>query len=234
MSQLQLDKPAVPTVFDRVAGRYDLMCRLNPGYQGMLSDAARALMPPAPARLLDLCCGTGLSTRALRRAHPQAGIQALDGSAGMLEVAQRKRLGAVRWLRGDAHDPAAAGVEAPLDGLLMAYGLRNLSAPDLCLQNLLRLLRPGGQLALHDYSLAGAGSERLWRLACRTIVRPLCSALSGAPELFDYLEESVLEFDRRDALAARLEANGFRVLRVIPGRGWQRGIVHTFVARRPA
>jgi ubiquinone/menaquinone biosynthesis C-methylase UbiE len=84
-----MEKLAVPDAFDAVAPRYDLMCRLNPGYLGMLSDAARALAPLPLPLLLDLCCGTGLSTQALRRAHPGVPIVALDGSVGMLAQARQ-------------------------------------------------------------------------------------------------------------------------------------------------
>ena len=78
-----MEKPAVPNAFDAVAPRYDLMCRLNPGYVGMLGDAARALDPLPLPRLLDLCCGSGLSTQALRQAHPGVPIVARAASPSM-------------------------------------------------------------------------------------------------------------------------------------------------------
>lgn len=228
-----MEKIAVPDAFDLVAPRYDLMCRLNPGYVGMLADAAGALAPLPVPRLLDLCCGSGLSTQALRRAHPGVPMVALDGSAGMLAQARRKPLDPVEFVQGDAQTPGRY-LAGPFGGILMSYGLRNVRDPDRSLAELKDLLAPGGLLAIHDYSLAGAGAERLWRFMCRAVVRPFCAAVSGAPQLFEYLEDSVLDFDRRDALAARIERAGFTLLRVIPGRLWQRQIVHTFVARRPA
>ncbi|MFP5463406.1 MAG: class I SAM-dependent methyltransferase [Gammaproteobacteria bacterium] len=228
-----MEKPAVPNAFDAVAPRYDLMCRLNPGYMGMLGDAARALAPLPSPRLLDLCCGSGLSTQALRRAHPGVPIVALDGSPGMLEQARRKPLAPIEFVQGDAQVPQDS-LDGPFGGILMSYGLRNVADPDASLVQLRGLLAPGGLLAIHDYSLAGPGAERLWTFMCRAVVRPFCAAVSGAPQLFEYLERSVLDFDRRDALAARIRGAGFELLRVIPGRLWQRQIVHTFVARRPA
>ncbi len=228
-----MEKIAVPDAFDAVAPRYDLMCRLNPGYVGMLADAARALTPLPVPRLLDLCCGSGLSTQALRNAHPGVPMVALDGSAGMLAQARQKALDPIEYLQGDAQTPGRylAGL---FGGILMSYGLRNVRDPDRALVEIKGLLAPGGLLAIHDYSLAGPGAERLWRFMCRAVVRPFCAAVSGAPQLFEYLEDSVLDFDRRDALAARIERAGFELLRVIPGRLGQRQIVHTFIARRPA
>jgi len=53
--------------FDRIARRYDLLTRMNPGYVKHLRWSARLLCLPPGARILDLCCGTGLSTAALAR-----------------------------------------------------------------------------------------------------------------------------------------------------------------------
>src|SRR5215470_8099867 len=113
-------KRSVPVEFDGVARRYDLLSALNPGYKKHLRWSAERLAAPPEGRLLDLCCGTGLSTEALRRAYPRAAIDALDASRGMLALARQKRpLGSVRFLEGDAMDPAAAGAAGPYDGILM-------------------------------------------------------------------------------------------------------------------
>ena len=190
-----MEKPAVPNAFDAVAPRYDLMCRLNPGYVGMLGDAARALDPLPLPRLLDLCCGSGLSTQALRRAHPGVPIVALDGSPGMLEQARRKPLAPVEFVQGDAQAPQDS-LDGPFGGILMSYGLRNVADPDASLAQLQGLLAPGGLLAVHDYSLAGPGAERLWTVMCRAVVRPFCAAVSGAPQLFEYSPHTEAKFYR--------------------------------------
>ena len=60
------------------------------------------------------------------------------------------------WLEGDAMDPAAYGAEGPYDGILMAYGIRNVPDPDGSLRAIQPLLREGGTLCLHEYSVAGS------------------------------------------------------------------------------
>ncbi len=227
-------KRSVPGEFDRVAARYDQLQRLNPGYRKHLRlSAERMAMSPA-ARILDLCCGTGLSTEALARVYPEAEITALDASPGMLAVARRKRgLAGVRFIEGDASDPAAAGAEGPFDGILVAYGIRNLPDPDAGLRRLATLLSPGGVLAVHEYSVADSLKSRLvWNAVAGAIIVPLGSAFGRAPELFRYLRESVLAFDGVRALESRLRTAGLVDVRTFPMDGWQRGIVHTFLARR--
>lgn len=230
------EKERVPSGFDRVARRYDLLCALNPGYAKHLAWSARRMALPARARALDLCCGTGLSTRALVRAYPDADVVGLDASPGMIAVARRKpELGRVRFLVGDAMDPAAAGATGPFDGLLMAYGIRNVPDPDACLARLRELLVPGGVACFHEYSVADSRAARaVWNAVAATVIVPLGAAATGSGELFRYLRRSVVEFDGVQAFEARLRRAGFDPVSTHTMDGWQRGIVHSFVARRPA
>ena len=84
-------KANIPNVFNDVAGTYDLLTALNPGYRKHLLWSAERLSLKADAKILDLCCGTGLSTAALVKAYPVATIDAVDASEGMIEKAEKKR-----------------------------------------------------------------------------------------------------------------------------------------------
>lgn len=220
--------------FDRVSRGYDLLCKLNPGYRKHLRWSARRLELRGEARVLDLCCGSGLSTEAVRHTLPEARLVGLDASAGMLEQAAAKRsLADVQWVHGDATDPTAAGVEGPFDGILMAYGIRNVPDPDRCLANLHDLLAPGGRLVLHEYSVADSRrSQWVWNGVTFGVVIPLGLVVTGSSTIFRYLRRSVLEFDGVQALCGRLARAGFEDVKVLPMDGWQRGVVHSFVARR--
>ena len=229
------EKRAVPAEFDRVARSYDLLSAWNPGYSRHLEMSAERMGLPPGARILDLCCGTGLSTAALRSRYPDATITALDASEGMLRKAREKsELGDVEWLLGDAMDPSAAGATGPYDAIFMAYGLRNVPDPDACLDRLRALIVPGGLLCLHEYSVRGSAYARImWNLVTIGIVIPLGVAFSGTTKIFRYLRRSVLAFDSVEELNARLARAGLEPAPTATMDGWQRGIVHTFIARRP-
>ena len=140
----------------------------------------------------------------------------------------------VEWIHGDATDPAKAGAIAPFDGIYMAYGIRNIPDPDRCLNNLYQLLVPGGRLCIHEYSVADSKiSTMVWNAVTCGIVIPSGLLFSGSTKIFRYLRRSVLDFDGVSALEARLRKAGFADVRTLPMDGWQRGIVHSFVARRP-
>lgn len=233
-------KEQVPSDFDQVARSYDLLTALNPGYRKHLRWSAERLagrrgatgtaLPPG-AHVLDVCCGTGLSTMALARALPGARIDAVDASAGMLAVARRRRHhSGVRYVLGDAMRLGDV-LAGPYDGALMAYGLRNMPDPDAALAGLRALLAPGARAVFHEYALDGSlRSRAVWEAVTRAVVIPAGVLATGTAGLWTYLRESVLRFDTASALAARLERAGFTDVQVLPTDGWQRGIVHSFVA----
>lgn len=245
----RLDQAAVlEREFDHTAERYDLMVGLNPGYHEHLAAAARQLCDRLPTgqrlHLLDLGCGSGASTRAVvdclgpaRAAN--ADLVGIDASDGMLEVARRKRWPAgVRFRHGMAEDVAARAAEwdlpVPVDGVFAAYLFRNVGDRDASLTAVHDVLAPGGWLVTQEYAVAGARrSIALWTLVCWAIVIPLSLVLTRRTKLYRYLWRSVLRFDAAAGFEARLRTAGFDEVSVTSVGGWQNGILHTFVARRP-
>ena len=230
-----LARADVPGEFDRVARRYDLLTGLNPGYHRHLRMSAGRLAAHPGSRILDLCCGTGASTAALLDVHPEARITAADASAGMLTEARAKLSPhRVDFVQADAMNPRSAGITGPFDAVFMAYGIRNMSDPDRCLEGLYELLLPGGTLCLHEYSVADSAWARArWHAVSAAIIIPGGLLTSRTTRLYKYLRRSVLEFDGVGALEARLRDAGFGQVATEPMDGWQRGIVHSFLARRP-
>ncbi|MEY4581053.1 MAG: hypothetical protein RL701_5756 [Pseudomonadota bacterium] len=220
--------------FDVVADRYDLLQRLNPGYRKHLRWSAERLKAPARGRILDLCCGTGLSTEALVATYPHAEITGLDLSPGMLETARKKpKLRNVRFVQGNAMDLAASGVNGPFDAVLMAYGIRNVPNPDLCLSRLREHMAVDGRIAFHEYLVSGSiVATAVWNAVATAIIVPLGKLATGRAELFQYLRQSVNNFDGLDQFERRVARAGFRAVHTEPMNGWQRGIVHTVLATR--
>jgi ubiquinone/menaquinone biosynthesis C-methylase UbiE len=224
--------------FDATACAYDHLVAVNPGYHRHLRRSARRLALPdvgAGLRVLDLGCGTGASTQALLRVYPGARITAVDASAGMLARARGKSWpSTVAFVHSPVETLAAAGVAGPFDAVFAAYLVRNLTDPTQGLRAVREVLRPGGRLAVHEYTLSGAVRHRLvWESVCRGVVIPAAACTSGGTGLYRYLHRSVLDFDTAPAFAGRLAGAGFEVVGVLPSGGWQRGIEHTFLARRP-
>ncbi|WP_068693904.1 class I SAM-dependent methyltransferase [Thermobifida halotolerans] len=223
--------------FDHSAAVYDRLVAVNPGYHAQLRRSAARLRLPgggAGLRLLDLGCGTGASTAALLRAAPRAEIVAVDASAGMLAAARAKPWpDNVRFVHARAETLADTDDTGSFDAILAAYLLRNCPDRDGVLSVMRDLLRPGGRLALHEYSVADSpAAAAVWTAVCWSVVIPLGRALSGRADLYRYLWRGVLEFDGVQRLTGRMRAVGLREVRVLPMTGWQTGITHTFLGRR--
>ena len=145
--------------------------------------AARRILEPGPARVLDLCCGTGdLINHIARRAPQGTELAALDYSAGMLELAQRKLAGrAVRFVEGDASAMPLADEE--FDAVGTAFAFRNLTwknpLRDAALGEVLRVLRPAGRFVIVETSQPRNG---LWRAVFHAYLRCLLYTSDAADE----------------------------------------------------
>ena len=122
--------------------------------------------------------------------------------------------------------------EGPFDGILMAYGIRNVPDRDTCLANLFDLLRPGARLCIHEYSVADSRVAQLvWNAVTLGVIIPSGWVTSPGSDIYRYLRRSVLEFDGIAGFEQRLSRAGFVDARTEPMDGWQRGVTHTFRAR---
>lgn len=229
----------VVAAFDVGAPAYDRLVGANPGYHEHLRMSARRMRLPGDGRglrLLDAGCGTGASTAALLAAAPGAEIVAIDSSGEMLFQARAKSWpSSVHFVHARMEDLAEAGVHGPFDGILAAYLIRNLADPDGQLRALRDLLRPGATLAVHEYSVRDSVRARaIWHAVCWSVIIPFGRLVTGDTALYRYLWRSVNDFDGARRFRQRLRDAGFTAVHSETMTGWQRDVVHTFLATAPA
>lgn len=239
MKSTGLPRTAVPGAFDAAAAAYDRLVGANPGYHAHLRLSARRLRLPdqgAGLHLLDAGCGTGASTAALLAVAPRARITAIDASAEMLAVARSKPWPAsVRFVHTRVEDLGDAGVSGPFDAILAAYLIRNLADPDAQLRELRALLRPGATLAVHEYSVRDSlAAMAVWHAVCWGVIIPAGRMSTGDATLYRHLWRSVLAFDGVRDFDRRLHTAGYTAVHTETMTGWQRGVVHTFLATAPS
>jgi len=233
-----LPRSGVPGAFDKAAAAYDGLVGANPGYHAHLRISAERMRLAANGtglRLLDAGCGTGASTAALLGVAPEAEIVAVDASAGMLAVAAEKGWPpSVRFVHSRIEDLDATGVQGPFDGILASYLVRNLADPDAQLRRFLTMLRPGATLAVHEYSVRDSRiATAVWNAVCFGVIIPAGKLRGGDATLYRHLRRSVNAFDGANVFRERLRGNGFNDVTSLTMPGWQRNIVHTFVAQAP-
>jgi demethylmenaquinone methyltransferase/2-methoxy-6-polyprenyl-1,4-benzoquinol methylase len=203
-------------MFDRLAGRYDLLNTiLSAGADGrwrrVTAKAAR-LLPEGHA--LDVACGSGKLTAALRR-HTTAGlVVGLDFSARMLGRARASAPGPV-YVRGDALQlPFPDGT---FDAVTIAFGLRNLADPELGLREMVRVLKPGGTALVLEFVRPRPGLlGRLYRAYLVHGLPRIGGLLSGQPAAYRYLSSSVDSYRTAEELVGMAARAGWRDVRIRP------------------
>jgi demethylmenaquinone methyltransferase / 2-methoxy-6-polyprenyl-1,4-benzoquinol methylase len=202
-------------MFDAIAPRYDLLnhvlsCNIDRVWWWRCARTFRHILPRPGARVLDLCCGTGDMTLALLRRRPDGAepVLAADFSPAMLAIA-KKKLPAARAtvMQADAlHLPFEDG---SLDLITTAFGFRNLANYQAGLAEFYRVLTPGGEVGILDFSEPGGAIGKLYAFYFRRILPWLGARISGQGSAYTYLPESVAKFPAPPAMLEMMRSAGF-------------------------
>jgi demethylmenaquinone methyltransferase/2-methoxy-6-polyprenyl-1,4-benzoquinol methylase len=221
-----VDKSAqrVREMFGQIARRYDLLNHLlSLGIDRSWRRRTTRLVPPrGKAPILDVCTGTGdLALAYWRAGGGRARIVGADFCRPMLQIGWHKcrRAGcgdAVALVEADA-----CQLPFPNDCfqiVCVAFGLRNVSDTERGLSEMVRVCRPGGQVAILEFSMPTLRPLRaIYQLYFRRVVPLVGQTLAENKEgAYNYLPQSVGEFPQAEALAARMRSAGLGEVRFHP------------------
>lgn len=234
----------VREMFSGIAPRYDLLnhllsMRFDVLWRKRLARRFRSVLASPNVSVLDLCCGTGdlaltLATE-MRGAKPSAPGYIFGGDFAhpMLVRAQEKARKAgeefrLEFLEADAL--ALPFTDRSFDLVTTAFGFRNLANYSAGIAELHRVLRPGGSVAILEFTEPeSALFGRLFRFYFQRILPRIGGVVSGNVQAYGYLPSSVSRFPRPAELARLMENRGFQGVRF---ERWTGGIVALHTARR--
>jgi len=209
-------------MFAEIAPRYDLVNRLLSGGIDTLwrRTTVRRAPPPAQGAILDVCCGTGdLALAYAAKAGSGVRIVASDFCRPMLDRGEEKARRAgrpIEWIEADAM--ALPFGAAEFDLVTVAFGLRNIADTARGLAEMARVTRPGGRLAILEFSLPRFAPIRigyLWYF--RNVLPRLGNAVArNRSDAYSYLNQSVEEFPSGERLAGLVRGAGFDDVVMIP------------------
>lgn len=214
----------VRRMFGQIAGRYDLLNRvLSLGIdRRWRRRTVRLVAPSSDEPILDVCTGTAdLALEYWRAGGGRTPVVGTDFCEPMLTLGREKvrRAGA----EGKITLIEADTLQLPFPDdtfqiVSVAFGLRNLCDTDAGLREMTRVCRPGGRVAVLEFS-----TPRVWPLGTlyawyflRILPRISQTLARNTQSAYNYLPQSVVEFPQREVLARRMEAAGLREVRFHP------------------
>ena len=215
------EKPGlVREVFDRVAGRYDLMNDLmSVGVHRLWKDAVAARLNPQPGEtIIDCAGGTGdmarrfarMARRArLRRGGADAEVLVIDYNAEMVAAGREKGSEPeIAWAVGDAQAlPLPDGVA---DAYVISFGIRNVTDIPGALREARRVLKPGGRFLCLEFSRPVTEAlRRAYDAYSFKVIPEIGHRVAGDRESYRYLVESIRRFPDQRAFAAMIAEAGF-------------------------
>ena len=212
-------------MFSSISARYDLAnhilsLELDRGWRRRLVKWAD---PHPTEKVLDLCTGT--ADLLVEFAHDRQGLilWGLDLSREMLTIAQKKFLTGnssckILFVEGNALQLPYPSKS--LDVITIAFGLRNLPDIQAGLLEMVRVLKPGGRLLILEFALP---PNRLWRslylFYLKYIVPRLGAFLSGSPDAYEYLHDSIRSFPPPPEIMNHLRLAGLARIENLPLAG---------------
>ncbi len=206
---------AIQQMFDQIAPRYDLLnhvlsMNIDRLWWWRTARQFRYILQDNNAHVLDLCCGTGDMALALRRVssaslHPYF---AADFSHQMLRRGLEKFRGKrIVPIEADALQlPFAA---SSFDLVVSAFGFRNLANYDGGLQEIHRVLKPGGHIGILDFSEPEGLMGKIYNFYFKRVLPAVGTLISGVKGPYSYLPASVEEFPTPGKMLKRMTETGF-------------------------
>jgi demethylmenaquinone methyltransferase/2-methoxy-6-polyprenyl-1,4-benzoquinol methylase len=224
-------------MFNSIAPRYDLLNHVLSANVDRLwwrraARRFRSVLADPDAAVLDVCCGTGDMTMALLKHRPRGArpVLAADFAREMLARGSRKfsERGAVALEADALHLPLGAG---SLDLIVTAFGFRNLANYEAGLREFARVLKPGGQLGILEFSEPRGLVGKAYAVYFRRVLPAIGRLICGSQGPYNYLPASVGSFPPPEEMLAMMRAAGYQDC---AWRPYTFGIAGLYTAQRAA
>lgn len=210
-------KTKIKNMFDSIAPEYDRLnhlMSLNMDKLWRRRALQKIVIKDKSQQILDIACGTGdFSIAIAESANPSTKIEGIDISEGMLEMMRNKLSekgldGRVSARLGDSE--ALPYGDGSFDRVTIAFGIRNFEHREKALEEILRVLKPGGRLVILELSVPSNALIRFaFKLYFTKFVPLIGGKISGDKGAYSYLPESVIKFPGKKEWIATMESCGY-------------------------
>tara|TARA_R110002072_G_scaffold42064_16_gene118362 strand:+ start:54546 stop:55343 length:798 start_codon:yes stop_codon:yes gene_type:complete len=230
----------VQAMFNAIARSYDLNNRVHSLWrdEAWRKRAVLDAQVQPGETVLDCACGTGDLTQAFAKRTQASKVIGSDFTAGMLEIAEHKRTKLhqaiterIEYTQADAQDLPCESES--FDVVSIAFGIRNVQAPEKAIAEFFRVLRPGGRLMILEFGQPSFGPMRWFNdFYCGSIMPRTATWISrDTSGAYKYLPKSVASFKTREQMHAMVADAGFTD---ISSKPMTLGICNLYRAVKPA
>ena len=209
-------KEGIRKLFDNIAPDYDklnhiLSLNIDKGWR---KKAVREIVDvQSPLAVLDVACGTGdFTIEIAQKAAEGSRVTGIDLSEGMMKIGREKIKAAgvsADMVQGDCE--ALQYADGTFDRISVGFGVRNFEHLEIGLQEMLRVLKPGGKLVILELSVPSNSLVRwFYKLYFLKILPAIGGMVSGDRGAYEYLPASVLRFPAPDKFTAMMQQVGYR------------------------
>lgn len=210
-------KQQVASMFDSIAFRYDFINRFLSGGIDIYwrKRAIRELGTVKPSLILDVATGTGdMAIMALKQLHPTPEkIIGIDLSNGMLDlgrkkIARQQLADKIVLEQGDSE--IIRFDTGSFDAVMVAFGVRNYENLHKGLQEMLRVLKPGGKLVVLEFSRPQGVFKPVYNLYMKTVAAGIGNLFAKNKAAYQYLNDSVQAFPEGKQFTDILKQEGYQ------------------------
>ena len=213
---------AVRNLFARIAGRYDFANHLLSGGVDYWwrQRLVRRVHDVRPSAVLDLATGSGDVAFAIADGLPKhVAITGMDFCQPMLDEAVKKRAASARWTKIGFHQGDGMALplaDAQFDAVTISFGLRNIADRHKALQEMRRVLRPGGRLFVLEFSQPHWWFRPFYYAYLKLVLPLIAGVVTGDRSAYEYLGGSIESFPGREAMSAEIRRAGFATVHATP------------------